>query len=457
MYIVAEDPVSGTLVKLAGQLEPNPVTGQLTIVLRELPQLPISALELHFFGGERSLLSTPPTCGLATSTSVLTPWSASASVTASSTFDINMGMDGTACSAVQPFAPTFQTGSTTAGEADAYGSLTLLVSRTASEQQLGAIAIQAPPAVAQLLAGVPACGEPQASEGACPAASEVGTVAAQAGLGSYPIDLNGAVYLTGPYGDAPQGLSIVLPVEPGPLELGNVVVRASAQIEPGTGRLRIATAPLPSFADGAALQFKALQLQLDRGDLRISPNGCESLAVTGTITGARGSSVTIATEPFGAASSPCPPAPAPAPAATPQAGGVSTSTASLAGTRITITRGGQATVKLRCAGTVKCSGKLSLIVRTPGMFEKRGRSGKGGERRFKTTEIGTASFSISPGKTTVVEIKLDTAGHALLSADHGRLSATLTIMKSEPVGHPIQMQTEKIQLVQQKPHGKAKK
>ena len=104
MYIVAEDPVSGTLVRLAGQLEPNPVTGQLTIVLRELPQLPISALELHFFGGERALLSTPPVCGLATSTSVLTPWSGSVGVTTSSAFDINMGMDGTACSAVQPFA-----------------------------------------------------------------------------------------------------------------------------------------------------------------------------------------------------------------------------------------------------------------------------------------------------------------------------------------------------------------
>jgi hypothetical protein len=441
MYIVAEDPVSGTLVKLAGQLEPNPVTGQLTIVLRELPQLPISALELHFFGGERSLLSTPPTCGLATSTSVLTPWSASASVTASSTFDINMGMDGTACSAVQPFAPTFQTGSTTAGEADAYGSLTLLVSRTAQEQQLGAIAIQAPPAVAQLLAGVPACGEPQASEGACPAASEVGTVAAQAGLGSYPIDLNGAVYLTGPYGDAPQGLSIVLPVESGPLELGNVVVRASAQIEPGTGRLSIATAPLPSFADGAALQFKALQLQLDRGDLRISPNGCESLAVTGTITGAQGSSVTIATEPFGASSSPCRAAPVASTGASDVAGGVS-----LAGTHIATAGDGKSTVKLACTGTSTCRGKLTLTVKV---------RGKSGKRRSKTVTIATATFSILPGKTATVGLELDAAGRALLGIDHGRLSVSLTILESSP--GPAQTNTDSVHLVQQKAHGKAKK
>ena len=177
IYIVAEDPISGVRIKLAGEIEANQLTGQLTIVLRELPQLPIGALELHFFGGERALLSTPPMCGLATSTSALTPWSASTGVMASSAFDISQGLNGAACSGSSPFSPIFQVTSTTAGVADAYGSLSLLISRTASEQQLGAIAIQAPPAVAQLFVGMPACGEPQASEGACPQASEVGTVA----------------------------------------------------------------------------------------------------------------------------------------------------------------------------------------------------------------------------------------------------------------------------------------
>ena len=271
VYISAVDPVPGVTMKLAGEIEANQLTGQLTIVLREMPQLPISALELHFFGGERALLSTPPMCGLATSTSALTPWSGAAAAAPSSGFEIDAGMDGTACSAVQPFDPTFQATSTTAGVADAYGSLSLLVSRTASEQQLGAIAIQAPPAVAQLFADMPACGEPQASEGACPAASEVGTATGQAGLGPYPADLNGEIYLTGAYGGAAQGLEIVLPVEPSPLELGDVVVRASTQIEPGTGRLSIAIGRLPSFADGASLQFKALLLQLDRGEAPDQP------------------------------------------------------------------------------------------------------------------------------------------------------------------------------------------
>jgi hypothetical protein len=104
IYISAVDPVAGVTIKLAGEIEANRLTGQLTIVLRELPQLPIGSLELHFFGGERSLLSTPPTCGLATSTSALTPWStlpggtsSSSAAAPSSSFEIEMGMDGTAC------------------------------------------------------------------------------------------------------------------------------------------------------------------------------------------------------------------------------------------------------------------------------------------------------------------------------------------------------------------------
>jgi hypothetical protein len=449
LYIVAEDPISGVRVKLAGQMEANPVTGRLTIVLRELPQLPIRALEVHFFGGERSLLSTPPACGLATSTSELTPWSGGSAAVLSSSFEIYMGMDGTACSAAQPFDPTFQTGSTTTGEADVYGSLSLLISRTAPEQQLGAIAIQAPPAVAQLFGGVPACGEPQASEGACPAVSEVGTAAAQAGLGSYPADLNGEIYLTGPYGGAAEGLEILLPVEPGPLEFGDIVVRASAQIEPGTGRLSIATGSLPSFADGALLQFRALLLQLDRGELRISPDGCEPLTVTGTITSAQGSSVTNATEPFGTASSPCPPPQTPPLATSP---GVSSSTGgvSLVGTRIATRRGGMAAVELRCTGTATCRGKLILTVKRLGKGRKHGERG-----HSKAMTIATATFAILPGKTATIRLRLDSAGRALLGADHGRLSASLTVLKFSP--SPSQTHDENVQLVLRRAHGKAKK
>ncbi|HEY5344683.1 MAG TPA: hypothetical protein VIJ66_13635 [Solirubrobacteraceae bacterium] len=92
--------MAGVRIKLAGQIEANQLTGRLTIVLGELPQLPISGLELHFFGGERALLSTTPRCGLATSTSALTPWSGAPAAAPSSSFEIDAGMDGAASGSV---------------------------------------------------------------------------------------------------------------------------------------------------------------------------------------------------------------------------------------------------------------------------------------------------------------------------------------------------------------------
>jgi hypothetical protein len=117
---------------------------------------------------------------------------------------------------------------------------------------------------------------------------------------------------------------------------------------------------------------------------------------------------------------------------------------SLAGTQITTTSGGEATVKLTCTGTGTgtCRGKLTLTVK--GTI-KRG-------KKAKTETIGTAGFSIPVGKTTAVELKLDVLGRGLLSADHGRLSVTLTILKSTPA--PSQTHTESVRLVLRKAHGK---
>ncbi len=432
VYLEAEG--DGVLIKLAGQLELDPVTGQLTIVLRELPQIPLSRLDLRFRSGPRALLSTPATCGVATSTGELTPWSGEAGVTASITFEV-AGANGTPCPASLPFSPVFQAGSTATGEVDVYGSLTLLVTRADQEEQLGAITIQAPSPVAQMFAGVPPCGEPRASEGGCPAASQIGTVAAQAGLGPDAVSLNGDVYLTGPYGGAPQGLSIVLPVAPFPFDLGTAVIRASAQIDPSTGRLSIASDRLPSVVEGVPLQLKSLALQLNHGEFRIDPAGCESLTVAGTLTSTGGSSITVSTDPLGASSSSCPPQQAAhteVRVAPPIAGSVS-----LVGQRITTTKNGQADFKLTCSGASICRGKLTLTIKT----KRHGR-----KTRSKTTTIGVAVFSIPPGKTTLVELRLNAAGRAAFKADHRGLSATLTVLKSFPI--PLQTHTESVQLVQ---------
>ena len=45
------------------KVEPDPVTGQLTTVAEDMPQLPFSHFRLHFREGTRSPLVTPPACG----------------------------------------------------------------------------------------------------------------------------------------------------------------------------------------------------------------------------------------------------------------------------------------------------------------------------------------------------------------------------------------------------------
>lgn len=124
-----------------------------------------------------------------------------------------------------------------------------------------------------------------------------------------------------------------------------------------------------------------------------------------------------------------------------------TDSVSLAESMITVRGAGEAAVRLRCTGTGTCRGKLILTGKRT--------TRKGKEKHTKMTTIGTASFSIPAGKTATIELELNTTGRALLSADHGHLSASLTILKSSP--SPSQTHIENVQLVQQKAHGHAKK
>jgi hypothetical protein len=94
MYLVAEDPVSGVLLKLPATFTREPASGHLMMGLEDMPQLSIEETEIHFFGGTYAPFSTPALCGPYTTTASFTPWSGNGPVESSSTFDINSGPDG---------------------------------------------------------------------------------------------------------------------------------------------------------------------------------------------------------------------------------------------------------------------------------------------------------------------------------------------------------------------------
>ncbi len=63
LYVVIKNPTLGIIVKQPLKVIPDPVTGQLTTVAEDMPQLPFSHFKLHFREGTRSPLATPSGCG----------------------------------------------------------------------------------------------------------------------------------------------------------------------------------------------------------------------------------------------------------------------------------------------------------------------------------------------------------------------------------------------------------
>jgi hypothetical protein len=121
---------------------------------------------------------------------------------------------------------------------------------------------------------------------------------------------------------------------------------------------------------------------------------------------------------------------------------------SLAATNVAVQRNGTALVKLTCLGIASCRGKLTLTAKSTVMANGKKKT------RTRTVSIGTVSFSIAGDETKTVKVRLASSGRALLSAGHGRCSASLAILELAP--GPRNTQTKIVQLVQEKVGGKAK-
>jgi len=279
LYLEAEG--EGVIIKLKGEVSANPATGQLTTRFEENPQLPFSDLKLRLNGGQRAPLATPQTCGTATTTSDLEPWSAPESgpnATPSSSFPVS------GCANPMGLAPGFSAGTVTP-LAGGFTPFTMTLSRKDGEQNLGGVSLTMPPGVAGMLSKVPVCGEPQAQAGTCPETSRIGTTNVAAGAGSEPLWLPGRVYLTGPYKGSPFGLSIVVPAKAGPFNLGNVVVRSAINVDPRTAQVTVTSDPLPQIRDGVPFRLKAVNVTIDRSEFVFNPTNCSPLHVTGTVSG----------------------------------------------------------------------------------------------------------------------------------------------------------------------------
>jgi hypothetical protein len=302
LYLIAEDKVSGTRVKFAGEVRLNPETGQLVSTFENTPPLPFEDLKLQFFDGPRASQSTPPSCGTHTTTASFTPWSGGEAAGRESSFAITSGPNGAPCSAPQPFAPSFQAGTTNV-KAGAFTPFTLTIGRPDGQQALKSISMKLPPGLAAMLASVTPCGEPQAAQGTCGPESLIGHSTSSSGLGPEPFTLPGQVFLTGPYKGAPFGLSSVTPAIAGPFNLGNIVVRSTINVDRNTGAATINTEEVPQIIKGVPSQIKQLNVTVERpgnAPFQFNPTNCNPMAITGTLTGWQGASEAVS-YPFRAA------------------------------------------------------------------------------------------------------------------------------------------------------------
>jgi hypothetical protein len=298
MYLVAEDPISGVLIKLPGKVSLSP-TGQLTTTFENTPQAPFENLELEFFGGERAPLATPALCrrpgeaGYQTNAS-FTPWSSGTATPASTEFNITSGPNGGACPnapgdqspGTLPFSPSLASG-TTNNNAGSFTPLTTTLSRPSGDQNIQNVVLHYPPGVSGMITGVPLCEEAQASAGSCPEASLIGETTVSVGLGGDPFTVTGGkVYLTEPYEGAPFGLSIVTPAKAGPFTLQEghpVVVRAKIEINPVTAAMTVTAGPIPTIIEGIPLQIQHVNVTVTRPSFTFNPTNCDPMSITGSL------------------------------------------------------------------------------------------------------------------------------------------------------------------------------
>jgi hypothetical protein len=307
LYIIARAPARGVLVKQAGEVSIDPLSGQLTTSFDGLPPVPYSGLEVRLREGPRAPLITPQTCGTYTTTALLYPFSDPLTATArSAPFTISSGAGGSACASSEaqlPNNPTLSAG-TTIPIAGAYSPFLFKISRADGEQRFGAVGATLPGGLVAKLAGIPYCpdaaiaaaaarsgegeGAVELAQPSCPAASQVGTVLAGAGAGPTPYYVTGNAYLAGPYKGAPLSMVTITPAIAGPFDLGVVVVRIGLYVDETSAVVSVKSDPLPQILHGLPLDVRSVAVRMDRQSFVINPTSCEEKAISAQVTSTTG-------------------------------------------------------------------------------------------------------------------------------------------------------------------------
>jgi hypothetical protein len=309
IFVVAESSKYDISARLLGKISADPQTGQLTtsfddaplgrIPVPGLPQVPFKSFRLELNGGAKAALTSPPTCGPNTTTTVMTPWSGNPPAMRSDEFSLSSLPGGGPCPktlAARPFGPGFGAG-TAKPKAGDFSPVHMDISRSDGNQELKGVDVTLPPGLTAKLAGVRYCratslaaaaassGSAEAANSSCPASSLIGHADIRAGSGPSPIQIGGKVFLAGPYKGAPLSLAVITPATAGPFDLGTVVVRVALFVDPRTAQVHAVSDPIPHVYGGALLDLRSISVKLDRKNFSLNPTNCSQFAFAGSLLG----------------------------------------------------------------------------------------------------------------------------------------------------------------------------
>lgn len=305
MYFVIEEPNRDLRIKIPGKIDLDPVTGQIKVTFDDLPQFPLSDMQLTFKGGVRSALVNPRTCGTKTISATFYSWAEPETPhTVSSSYDITHKADGTPCVnnlAERPFDVQMSAG-TVNPNAASYSPFLFRMTRTDDDQELSQIGTDMPPGLTARIAGTTICSDAAIEAAAnplrtgieerehpsCPASSRIGTTDVGSGVGVPLTFFPGSLYLAGPYKGAPLSFVVITPALPGPYDLGVIVVRTAVWVDPESTAIHVLSDPFPQIYQGIPVRIRDIRLKIDKPETIKNPTNCDPMEIHAHLTGAGG-------------------------------------------------------------------------------------------------------------------------------------------------------------------------
>ena len=150
----------GLLAKIAAEFHPDPLTGQLTMSLPSLPQVPFESFNLHLFASDRGLIATADNCAIYTDSAALQPWNPTlAPQNDAGGSQHHLGPErGHLPRRPPPFSPRLAAG-TSNPVAGAFSDFHLKLDREDGDQLLGDLDFTMPPGLTAELRGLSYCPE----------------------------------------------------------------------------------------------------------------------------------------------------------------------------------------------------------------------------------------------------------------------------------------------------------